>query len=322
VPRSVEPISSGTLPERTVVSEAIVRCSRRGVGALSRLLAWIVGDLVGVRRDDVLRAMARAGVEDPRASARAMYRLLARHLLEVIGLVFSGRALEDVGVPGERLDALTRGGRGVVVATAHTGNWDLTACAVARERPVVVVTKRLSIGVLDRLWHWLRARRGVRLVVEGQVVRGALRALERGALVAMMIDQVPMRRRGVAWAPFLGARAPVDLGPALVAARAGVPLVVAFPFCDAAGRHRVHVADVLEPPRRAGRAWAEAAMTRATAQLDAFVRAHPEQWLWMHRRWMPWESRQRVTRAAADGTGARARAPRLPAGPESGIRAP
>jgi KDO2-lipid IV(A) lauroyltransferase len=84
---------------------------------------------------------------------------------------------------------------------------------------------------------------------------------------------------------FLGAPARVDVAPALVAMRARVPLVVAFPRRTGDGLHTVDIVSIFSPPRRPTRAWAESATIEATKLLEHFVRRHPEQWLWMHRRW-------------------------------------
>ena len=56
---------------------------------------------------------------------------------------------------------------------------------------------------------------------------------------------------------------------------------------DDAGRQVLHVLDVLVPPPRPTRAWVLEATRTATRALDGFVRQHPSQWLWLHRRWKP-----------------------------------
>jgi KDO2-lipid IV(A) lauroyltransferase len=101
----------------------------------------------------------------------------------------------------------------------------------------------------------------------------------------MMIDQVPSYERAGVKTEFLGRIVLVDRGPATLAARERVPLVVAAARREPGGDHVLHVLDVLETPERPGRAWIDAATIAATRALDRFVRAHPSQWLWMHRRW-------------------------------------
>lgn len=174
-------------------------------------------------------------------------------------------------------------GRGVVIAASHTGNWDACACAIAEAMELVVVTKHLRVGSLDRFWQRTRTRRGVRLLDARGALREARRALGRGACVAMMIDQVPERRAHAVVAPFLGGDAYVDRAPAALAAAAGAPLVVAAAFRDGS-RQRLSVIAVELAPARGKSAWIAAATVRATGALDAFVRAHPADWLWLHRR--------------------------------------
>jgi KDO2-lipid IV(A) lauroyltransferase len=101
----------------------------------------------------------------------------------------------------------------------------------------------------------------------------------------MLVDQVPSQSRAIVRVPFLGAPALVDLSPALCALRARVPLVAAFPLRDPDGGHSVVIATIIAPPPRSSRRWAEEAMTEVTRKLEAHVLRHPEQWLWMHRRW-------------------------------------
>jgi KDO2-lipid IV(A) lauroyltransferase len=190
-----------------------------------------------------------------------------------------------VSVDTRAFDDLLAAGRGAVVAAAHTGNWDLVLCAAGSKTALTVVTKRQSVRWINWLWQKLRACHGVRLVEKGRAAREALRALGRGEAVAMMIDQAPDRRRGAIQVPFLGQLAWVDLSPALIALRARAPLIAAFPHRCADDIHRVEIGAVLWPSRFPSREWAEQAMRRLTADLEAFVVAHPEQWLWMHRRW-------------------------------------
>jgi KDO2-lipid IV(A) lauroyltransferase len=233
--------------------------------------------------------MVRAGVVDPRGTARAMYRELARGLVELLSLGLPGGPgrLAGVRLPLDLVFDLRRRQRGAVIATAHTGNWDAVACALARTVPLTVVTKRLSVRLFDRWWQGLRARFGVRLVGAGKAARVASTALRQGELVAMIVDQAPERRRAVVQAWFLGAPAWIDLAPALAAMRARAPLVAAFPFRAPDGTLAVEVARTFEPPDRPSRAWAERTMVQVTRALEDFVLRHPEQWLWMHRRWKP-----------------------------------
>jgi KDO2-lipid IV(A) lauroyltransferase len=214
-----------------------------------------------------------------------MYASLGTGLVEFLAMAFKPSWQPALQIEAQQGAPVVAEGQGIVLATAHTGNWDLVACAAASRMPLTVVTKRLSIGLLDRLWQRTRARRGVRLVSEGKAAQALSTALRRGEAVAMLIDQAPERSRAAIRVDFLGAPALVDLAPALVALRARVPLVAVFPVRRADGAHAATIAGVLVPPCRPSRDWAEHAMHTVTRWLEDHVRRHPEQWLWMHRRW-------------------------------------
>jgi KDO2-lipid IV(A) lauroyltransferase len=259
--------------------------------ALGAVLGWLAGSVLRIRRTHVEQSMRAAGIEAPEREARAFYAELGISAIEFLGLALRGpRALSHVEIAepsrARWRDALATS-RGVVVAASHTGNWDLAACAVAREVELLVVTKHLSVRWLDRLWQSTRAARGVRLADARGAVARAKETLRRGGAVAMMIDQAPTRGQHAVTVEFLGRTAHADRAAAALAAAAGAPLVVAASRRDELGRQILEVLDVLLPPRRAGRAWIERATRDATRALDAFVRRHPSQWLWLHRRWKP-----------------------------------
>jgi len=160
---------------------------------------------------------------------------------------------------------------------------------MAREIELVVVTKRLSARSLDRFWQTTRARQGVVLAGAGGAMAVGLRALRRGSAVVMMIDQMPARAAHAIEVEFLGRPAWVDRSAAVLAAAGGAPLVVAASRRDPRGGHVLNVLDVLVPPDRPGRSWIDRATAAATAELDAFVRRYPSEWLWLHRRWKRFE---------------------------------
>jgi len=261
------------------------------VRALGALLGWLAGGVLRIRRAHVEASMRAAGVQDAARSAGEMYASLGISAVELLWMALRGRrALDHVQIDAASDDRWRRAlgeGRGVVVAASHTGNWDLAACTVARDVPLLVVTKHLSVRWLDRVWQGARARRGVRLADARGAIAGGRALLRRGGAVAMMIDQVPDSPRHAVPVEFLGRPAAADRAPAALAASTGAPLVVAAGLRDGAGRQVLHVLDVLHPPRRPDRAWIDGATRDATRALDRFVRAHPSQWLWLHRRWKP-----------------------------------
>lgn len=256
----------------------------RSVGSA---VGWFFGNIVRWRRSDVETAMRRAGVVDPEATAREMYRQLGRGLFELVWLVLHPRRpLDDlVSLDEATLDGCTDSGRGAVVAMLHAGNWDMLACAYAAHRPLTVVTKRFPIETLDRMWQEVRARRGVRLVSVGGVWDAARSTFANGGAFAMMMDQTPLRERGVVLGRFLGAPAYIDLAPALVAMRNRRPLVLVLTKRLPDETITAFIDHVVEPPEKPTRRWAEQTMLSLSQRIEQHVLERPEQWLWLHHRW-------------------------------------
>ncbi|MDP9036769.1 MAG: lysophospholipid acyltransferase family protein [Myxococcota bacterium] len=262
---------------------------------LGAILGWFVGSILRVRRAQVEAAMRRAGIACPPREAAAMYRSLGASVWEFLRLC--GRRSEMIRGVGFQAGSAVRWaralgqGRGVVVAASHTGNWDLVACAIARHVELLVITKRLRVRWLDSFWQSRRAAHGVRLADGSGALAQARATLARGGVVAMMIDQVPPPNARAVEAVFLGERAVIDRGPALLAVACRAPLVVAASRRGRPGGsvdHLIEVLDVLQPPSPSARgrvAWVDTATVAATHALETFVRSHPSQWLWLHRRW-------------------------------------
>jgi lauroyl/myristoyl acyltransferase len=177
---------------------------------------------------------------------------------------------------GERhfLEAV-RAGQGLVVLTAHLGNWELGGRLAARVsgRATHVVMEAEPDPHLERL---LRAESpSVRFVTRRHPtdVLGLVAALHRGEIVAMQGDRAIGSRGDVAVA-FFGALARFPLGPFVLARSARVPVVPAFCLLQADRRYRVRLLEPLtvSPGGEMG------ALTRWVATLERMVRDCPEQW--------------------------------------------
>jgi len=266
----------------------------RWLGAAGRGVGWIAGSLFRVRRAHVEAAIKNAGIDRAPAVAARMYGSLGTALVEFLWVAGRPhRKIDDlVSLSPEARKVWDRpraAGQGRIVVTAHTGNWDLVACAAAAHLSpsLAIVTKHLHNRLLDRFWQRCRAQRGARLVDGEALYARAAGILRGGGDVAIVIDQAPERASSVLRLPFLGRLASYDLLPAILSARTGAPIVMALGRRAEGRTHVIEIPLVIEPPRRASPAFVREATEKLNRSLDAFVRAHPEQWLWMHRRWKP-----------------------------------
>jgi KDO2-lipid IV(A) lauroyltransferase len=181
----------------------------------------------------------------------------------------------------EHFNAALQAGRGVLFATAHLGNWELSAYAHALlASPMNVVVRPLDNPLIDRLVERRRSLSGNRPIFKKDYARAILKALAANQAVGILIDQNASPDTGV-FVDFFGVSACAGTGFAKLAARSGATVIPGFAlWCDEEQRY---VLRFYPPVRMTGDA---AADTQALqSQLESVIRAHPDQWLWIHRRW-------------------------------------
>jgi Kdo2-lipid IVA lauroyltransferase/acyltransferase len=250
--------------------------------------AWGVGFRRRVALDGLRRAFPEWTEEDRRAMGRAAYRQLGRSLAEVA----LARNLRDADLDDlvrfdnwEVYESARALGRGVVVAVAHFGNWEVLARACARRGvPLTAITRALR-GRLNQQLLAARREGGLRELPDKGSTGAALRLLRRGETLAVVVDQNMRPSRGV-FVDFFGTPACTTPAAAVLALRSGAPLLAAFPVRAADGTHRVRLEGPFSPPPGArGRSAVLALTQEVTRAVERAVRERPDHWFWVHRRW-------------------------------------
>ncbi len=268
------------------------RLSRARVQRLGAAIGWCLGSLLRVRRGEVQAAIGRCFPDktpaDVRAVADGMYRHLGILLLETLrfGAIDPDRLGEDVEGDGiEQGLALLSQGRGLIVLTAHLGNFDLLAMAAGRHgAPLTVITKSLKPAALNAWWNETRGRFGVRLLPPRGSYRRCREVLKANGILGFVLDQNMKRKRGI-FVDFFGRPACTSPGLAMLSAQNATPVLPAFITRLPDGRHRVRLGDPLPPPADTGDDAIRRATQAYTAIIERAVRAQPDQWIWLHRRW-------------------------------------
>ena len=262
-----------------------------------------VGEWVGRFVFDVLRVRRQVALENLRfvfgdhlgedelvGLARDSYAQLGGTLLEFSSLSRTNRQelLDEVSIEGlEYLDqALEEKGRGVILVTGHYGNWELFGAAfVARGYSTTFLVKEQSNPLASKMQNRLRTMGGIEIVKQGPLVaRGVLRALQKGHLVGILPDQ-NAGRHGV-FVDFMGRSASTFKGPAFFAWKANVLIVQGYVRRLPDGRHVAKIEPPIYPDPTAPEDEEVRRLTqRFTKDLERWVRAHPENYYWVHRRW-------------------------------------
>lgn len=178
-------------------------------------------------------------------------------------------------------------GRGVIFTTGHCGTWEiLSARLPIAGVPLTTAARQLDDPRLDRLVTDLRSRFGTEIILRGPAAgKLMVRALAGNRVAALLIDQDIRDIPGV-FVPFFGRPAWTPSGGAMLAVRRGCPVVPGFIHRRPDGTHKVEIHPPLPIPADGTlEDRVEELTAAATAVIERQIRVHPEQWVWMHRRW-------------------------------------
>jgi len=256
------------------------------VGARLGDLAWAA---LPRRRTVALENLTRAFPERPAPElarvGRDSFRHLGMNFVESCVFYFRppARLLSRVSIEGlSHFEAADAQGRGMLLLTAHYGNWELLAASHALARfPLSVVMRPLDSPAFEPILERFRLRSGVELITKRRALTDIVDALRRRRMVGILLDQNASRREGV-FVPFFGVPASTSKGMALIALRTGAPVLPVFIRRRPDGRHVVHAGAPVPVPSDGD----VVAFTRAFNEaIEAAIRRAPEQWFWLHRRW-------------------------------------
>ncbi len=256
-------------------------------GALARAIGPRLGASRTARRN-LARAFPDKAPAEIEAVVRGMWENLGRTAGEFahLGRIRTRGRHARIELRGEEnIDLLKSDGRPGIAYAAHLANWELGALVSALHGlPVTLIYRRANNPLVERLVRRCRRPVGGKLVPKGpEASRRITEVLSRGGHLGVLADQ--KTNNGVP-APFFGRVAMTTPVIALCALKYDCPVVPVQVERLQGARFRVTVHPPL-PIAATGRRHDDVlAITAAVnATIEGWVRLHPEQWIWLHRRW-------------------------------------
>lgn len=272
--------------------EMAMRVAKRVPRPASRFIGGLVSDYLYARQPDAQKAL-RANLQVVTSlQGAALDRLCARNAHEfgrMLGDYFHCTHASETQIRGaithwegmENLQAARDLGRGIVLVTAHLGNWELGALVLATDRiPMTIVTAEEPSTDLTAWRKKYRERLGIRTVTVGAdrfAFVDMMAALRRGECLAMLVDR-----------PQPGSGSPVQLfglptefssGPALLHHHTGAAVVPAYVVQTGSTGYRAFIESAIEMSTASDAAGAVATNTQKIAdRFGAVIRQYPEQW--------------------------------------------
>lgn len=223
--------------------------------------------------------------EEARRAALRVFVAFARCMTEA--LEFTGPHRRPFRIDEPPVDHVLRAledGRGVVLTTAHLGNWELSAALLHRSgRPVNLVMAREANETTQEYVRKTRETSGMRVILSDSSIFSAfnmIRALRRNEIVAIQVDRAPVSPvapAGYRRVELFGREAPFLEGPFHLARLAGAPVVPVFTLRRGTRHYEIRLGDPIHVSR-SDPDDATRALRDTVALLEQTIRENPDQW--------------------------------------------
>jgi len=222
--------------------------------------------------------------------SRRIFQNLGITILEILQMAFFSKEdfLANIRIRGkDNLLNAVEGGKGVIIISAHLGNWEAASlfapCYFGY--PVTSVARKIESGIINRWILKLRTRFGNSIIDKEGALPEMTQTLRDGKILALIIDQGTTISEGVELT-FFSKKVTVTPAAAMLALRCKSPVLPVF--CVREEDHKLII--IIEPPVEIIRTKDLRADLKTNTQImtdiiEKAVRRYPDQWLWLHKRW-------------------------------------
>lgn len=184
----------------------------------------------------------------------------------------------------ENLTEAFKDKKGVLLLTAHLGNWELLGIYLSLAGyPINVIARRIYDDRLNKILVDLRNSKGVKCILRDESSYQVLRCLRRNEALGVLIDQ-DTSVQGV-FVDFFGRPAYTPQGLATIALRTQAVVIPTF-IVRVGNKHKVIIKEKVELKHSSDEKQDILDNTQKFTQIiESMVRSYPSQWIWMHQRW-------------------------------------
>lgn len=179
-----------------------------------------------------------------------------------------------------------RKGKGVLLFSAHFGNWEIGNAVLAMAtKPFIFIYRMLDSPFMEEGITYVRASYGNISLDKENAMLPMIRSLKKGATINLLIDQNVDVYEGI-FVDFFGRPACTTSGLALLAMRTGAPVLPVFTTRRPDGKYLLEIGSEV-PISHSGNLDADILENTQnfTKIIEGQIRKYPEQWLWLHQRW-------------------------------------
>lgn len=263
--------------------------------SLAQILGSAAYIIVSKHREETIRNLTTAfgkekSAEEIKRIARGVFQNLAKTALEVLQFPkwksYLPESIIDFGDAPEKYRSLLTEGKGLITITSHIGNWELLGGVPSmRGFKSKAIARRLRNPRFQNWVESLRKSIGIELIYRDDSPKKIFQCLKSGEALGLLPDQDIAGLKGV-FVDFFGRPAHTSIAPVKLSLTTQAPIVCVFLVRTPENRYKIIFGDTIRPTIETTE---EAALQKYTAlwmkDIEAVIRAYPDQWGWMHNRW-------------------------------------
>jgi len=258
-------------------------------GCLGALAALAVRRHRRIALESLAIAFPRASLKERKKIVHDFFVFLAQSSFELFFYLKNTDKLGNVRIQGrEHLEAALAKKKGVILVTAHLGNFPLMSLKLAKEGfPVNFITRPMRDEKAGDYLYKLRSNAGIKSIFSyprRECVIGTINALRNNEIVILQMDQ--NFGTGGVWVNFFGVLAATPVGPVTLALRTEAAVIPAYIYRESRGKHCIKILPQAQLIERADKD--ETVLLNVimlTRIIEDWIKHVPAQWSWIHRRW-------------------------------------
>jgi Kdo2-lipid IVA lauroyltransferase/acyltransferase len=220
--------------------------------------------------------------------ARTSFANLSQNLVEMLRFPALDKSYLDTYVKIDGLEKITAAlhkGKGLIFLTAHFGNWELLGVASTLTGfPLKVLARQQKHSRMNDLLNEFRSTHGNEVIGKGMALREIMQALKKNEIVGILSDQSG-GPDGI-YVDFFGRKTSSPPGVISIAQRTGCVVLPTFMVRKEKGYHHIFINAALDIPMTGNEHQdLQSGLKNYLNLLEEFISQHPDQWLWMHKRW-------------------------------------
>ncbi|HPI38381.1 MAG TPA: lysophospholipid acyltransferase family protein [Ignavibacteriaceae bacterium] len=257
------------------------------------LLAFLFFYIIPIRKKVVIENLTHAFPEKSNDEIKTLafncYKSFSITLIEI--LTFPIFSEQDILKQLQFIDldlvkSLYEKDKGLILLTAHFGNWELAAIALGIKLgiPLHIIVKSQRNTLVDNWMNSFRTKWTNKVIPLGISIRQTYKELINKNILALVADQRGPEE-GIR-VDFFNRPSATYTGPAVLALKTGAPIVMGIVVRQPDYTYRLKFEEISSDDLPGGQEEMVKGITqRHTSLLENYVRMNPEQWFWMHKRW-------------------------------------